>query len=102
MRKWADFLIYEVRFDTTRTRIVRLRLAIDTGHAVDESGEYLRDDVMSAIKSGSTFATVFQDPNTGDWALGDHVFLSAMNGIEYVKTVEGASQADDLGGIPLF
>jgi hypothetical protein len=57
------------------------RLAIDNGHAVDERGEYLRDDVVSAIKNGSTFVTVFQNPANGDWTRGDRVFLARGNDI---------------------
>ena len=49
--RWADYLIYEARFDATQTRIIRLRLAIDNGIAVDESGEYLRQDVVSASRA---------------------------------------------------
>ena len=48
----------------------RFRLAIDNGHAVDERGEYLRDDVVSAIKNGSTFVMAFQNPANGDWGAG--------------------------------
>src|SRR6266702_3577802 len=100
--RWADHLIYEARFDATQTRIIRLRLAMDTGIGVDERGEYLRQDVVSAIKNGSTFATVFQDPVTGDWTFGHQVFLAAVNGVEYVKIGESASEKDDLGDTPRF
>lgn len=100
--RWADYLIYEARFDATQTRIIRLRLATDNGIAVDESGEYLRQDVVSAIKNGSTFATVFQDQGTGNWTFGHRVFLAAVNGVEYIKIAESASEKDDLGDTPSF
>ncbi|MGT2471908.1 hypothetical protein [Paraburkholderia terrae] len=58
------------------------RLAIDNGHAVDEGGEYSLDDVVSAIKNGSTFVMVFQNPANGDWTRGDRVFLARVNDIE--------------------
>ncbi|BCF98123.1 hypothetical protein PPGU19_026920 [Paraburkholderia sp. PGU19] len=100
--RWADYLTYEARFDATQTRIIRLRLAIDNGIAVDESGEYLRQDVVSAIKGDSTFATVFQGPGTGDGTFGHQVFLAAVNGVEYVEIGESASEKDDLGDTPSF
>jgi hypothetical protein len=79
--KWADYLIYEVVSIQRKRASFRFRLAIDNGHAVDERGEYLRDDVVSAIKNGSTFVTVFQNPANGDWTRGDRVFLARGNDI---------------------
>jgi hypothetical protein len=101
MPKWADYLIYKVQFNAQRTHINRLRTFVDSGDSIGQSGEYARQDIVAAIKNGTTFVSIYQNSN-GNWDKGKKVYVVPINGAEYLKTVNDNKLVDNLDNLPEF
>lgn len=101
MPKWADYLIYEVRFNEKHTHINRLKVFVDDGDSVGKSSEHSRQDVVTAIKGGTTYVTIYKN-GSGNWDKGKPVYVIPVNGSEYLKTVSDNKLVDNLDNLPEF
>lgn len=101
MPKWADYLVYEVQFNAKRTHINRLRVFVDNGDSIGQSSEHPRQDIVAAIKGGTTFVTVYKN-SEGKWNQGKPVYVIPMNGSEFLKTVNDNKLVDNLDNLPEF
>ncbi|BEU50142.1 hypothetical protein MAFF211520_04340 [Ralstonia pseudosolanacearum] len=101
MPKWADYLIAAVQFNPNRAHINRLRLAQDKGESIGSFQDYDRQQVVAAIKSGTTFVTIYKN-GEDKWNQGKQVFVVPINGNEYLKTVADNKLIDNLDNLPEF
>lgn len=102
MVKWADYLIAEVRYNAAGTHIDRVRgYADDGGDAVGDTMEKTRQTVVSELKNGTTFCTIFKGDN-GKWKKGEGVIIDPVGGTEYIKTKPDSTKRDNLGNLPTF
>ncbi|BCM11202.1 DUF3892 domain-containing protein [Ralstonia pseudosolanacearum] len=101
MTKWADYLISAVQFNPKRTHINRLEIAPDNGDGVGKFLIYERETIVSAIKKGTTFSTIYRNGD-GKWNKGKEVFIVPINGTEYLKTVADNKLVDNLDNLPEF
>jgi hypothetical protein len=99
--KWADFCISAVRFNAAHTHIDYLRTHPDNGDALGVAQTYARSQVVAAIQTGTTFATVFRAED-GNWKFGAKVFIIHVHGIPYLKTVADGTPRDNLDRLPEF
>lgn len=100
--KWADYLVFAVRYDAAGTRINRVRVYADNGKAVGPRSELLRHQVVSLLASGTTFATIHRDYDQEDWTRGAFVTAVVIEGATYVRTDQEDEPHDDLGPIARF
>lgn len=101
MAKWADYGISAVRFNAARTHIDRVRAHPDNGESIGAGAEYTRQDVVAAIKNGTTFVTIFKT-SAGKLNKGESVYIVRINGTEYIKTVADGQAKDNLDNLPEF
>jgi hypothetical protein len=101
MAKWADYCISAVRFNSAHTHIDRVQTYPDLGEKLGSMVEIDRARVVSAIKGGTTFVTIFRN-SEGNWRLGQRVYIVKISGIEYIKTVEDNTTVDNLDKLPEF
>lgn len=101
MAKWADFAISAVRFNAAHTHIDRVKVHTDDGESIGAASEHSRQDVVAAIKRGISFISVFKN-HEGKWRQGQPVYIAKINGQEFLKTVENATEADNLDQLPEF
>ena len=101
MAKWADYGISAVRFNSAHTHIDRVRTHPDNGDTIGASAEQGRAAIVTAIKDGVTFVTIFKG-NDGNWNKGQPVYIIKINGTEYIKTVDNGKAVDNLDNLPEF
>jgi hypothetical protein len=101
MNKWADYGISAVKFNYAHTHIDRVRVHPDNGDSIGASFEQSRMDVITAIKKGTTFVTIFKG-NDGNWKKGQPVYIIKVNGVEFIKTVDNGKAVDNLDDLPEF
>lgn len=99
--KWSDFVISGVRFNSAHTHIDQVRVSPDNGDTIGASTTEMRQAVVSALKRGRTFSTVFMGGDN-KWQKGQPVFIDRVNGIEYIKTVPNGKPIDNLDNLPEF
>lgn len=101
MDKWADYAIYAVRYNTEHTHIAMVRMHADNGDAFSpETVEWTRQNVVAAIKRGTSFVTVFF--RDGQWKMGRPVRIIEIKGVEYIKTLKDNTAADNLDELPEY
>jgi hypothetical protein len=100
MPAWADYGVAAVRYNFMDTDITWLKILKDNGEFMGAPMDYPRQHVVSAIKRGVRFVTIFWEND--EWQIGEPVLLVKINGIEYLKTSEDDRIVDDLAGLPEF
>jgi hypothetical protein len=99
--QWADYTISAVRYNSQHTHIDQLEVRKDSGDSLGVANVWLRQDVISSIKSGKTFVTVLKNRD-GTWRKGDNVSIVRVNGVEYLRTDGNSRASDNLGELPEF
>lgn len=99
--KWADYCISEVRYNAEHTHIVKVKVHIDNGDSMGPSKEWLRTEVVDAIKTDKTFVTIVKT-NEDKWKKGEDVRVVTVNGTKYIRTDANAKASDNLGNLPEF
>jgi len=100
MAKWADYLISAVRYNTENTRIVKVELRKDTGDKAIDAGESTRSEIVSNIKQGTTYITIYKG-NDG-WKKGEDVRIKKVGENEFITTDPNETTRDNLGKLPEF
>ena len=99
MDKWADYLVSGVRTGPDQKHIDSVECHSDFGCVVCENITLSRAELISNIKKGCTYATVFKTA-IGKWRKGQEVRLVNVNGEDFVRTdsknVEASDNFDDV------
>jgi hypothetical protein len=98
--KWADYAITRVRFNDKHTHIDRVKIREDKGDSLGDEEERARSQIVSAIDSGTTFVSAFE--NNGKWQKGQEVFVVEIHGERYMKTVRDDTKKDNVDNLPEF
>ena len=98
MQKWADYLISGVKSESP-SRIKLVEVHSDFGYMVCETTIFSRAEVITNMKSGVTFSTVFRTP-MGKWRKGDDVHLVTINGEDYLRTDNQCIAQDQFDNVP--
>jgi hypothetical protein len=101
MDKWADYGISGVKFNSAHAHIDQVQVNQDNGDSMGGAVVKRRVDVVSAIRQGTTFVTIFRGANN-QWQKGQPVFIDRINGIDYLKTVPNGKPIDNLDNLPEF
>jgi hypothetical protein len=101
MSKWADYAISDVRFNDRNTHIDRVKARPDNGETVGAPIDHARADIISAIRTGVTYITIFKN-RENKWDKGQPVYIIKVNGTEYIKTVDNGKPADNLDNLPEY
>lgn len=101
MAKWADYGISAVRYNSAHTHIDRVQAYPDNGESLGSLVEFSRATVVSQIKAGTTFVTIFRGTD-GNFRKGQPVYIIKINGTEYIKTVDNGKEQDNLENLPEF
>ena len=101
MDKWADFLISAVRYDSDHTRIVKVKQYEDQGDNVGNAQEVSRQEVITKIKNGKKYVTIFKT-NEGKWKRGQEVHVLTVEGEDFIRTDANMKKADNLENLPEF
>ncbi|MGY5141679.1 MAG: hypothetical protein ACW9WZ_01375, partial [Nitrosopumilus sp.] len=97
MAKWADYLISQVSYSKDHVVSVAIRHSdsekgISTGTPID------RMTIISDIKNGITYLTIFQGKNT--WLKGDQIRTFSISGNPFLRIDGNRVELDNLGQIP--
>ena len=102
MAKWADYCIHEVRYDTDHKRIVKVKAKEDKGEELGSSEILTRQKVISNIKDGIEYITVFKKDGENSWSKGKKVIIVTVDNVEYIKTESNEKKVDNLENLPEF
>ena len=100
MSKWADYCISHVRYNSAGTHIDQVTVRTDIDDKLTDSIILSRTEVLNALKSGSTFITVYKEDNM--WQKGAFVKLIKVDGTYYIKTVLNKLKKDNLGKLTVL
>jgi hypothetical protein len=103
--KWADFLIAKVEYNPEETHIQRVLVYEDKGDTLGSSSEQLRSEVVTNLKSGKKYMTIYKakDKDNKDvWKKGAEVYIITIKNQEFIKTVRDETPKDNLGELPRF
>lgn len=100
MVQWANFLISAVKYNSDHTHIIQVQQHQDSDKQAGPAQIVSRQTVVSNIKAGFTYVTVYSDG--GQWKRGQRVIIDLVSGIEYIKTLADQTTKDNLGELPEF
>ena len=97
MKKWTDYLISEVRYDSKNLISTAIRhqdtdLEITLGEPID------RSTITSDIKNGLSYITIYNGKNS--WKKGHKIQTFSIEGIPYLRIDENKVKLDYLGDLP--
>jgi len=101
MATWADYLISVVQYNNEHTRIIQVKQHLDKGNTVGSSNIVARLTVVSNLKSGKNYCTIYKNKN-GNWDKGDNVIPYLVDGEYFIRTDGNKTKADNLGELPEF
>jgi hypothetical protein len=101
MAKWADYAISDVHFNDRHSHIERVKARVDNGDTVGTPTDHARADIISAIRKGVTYVTIFKN-REDKWNKGQPVYIIKVNGTEYIKTVDNGKPVDNLDNLPEY
>lgn len=98
MEKWAEYLIYTVRYNKEPKRIASVKTHEDKGDKISSSDlSFTRDEVIQKIKNGVSFCTIYKDKE--QWYRGRDVIVTSNN---FIKTEPNEKEEDNLGELPEY
>jgi hypothetical protein len=96
--KWADYVIFEVRYEGGHIEAVKLRK--DLGDKFGPLQEWTRAEVVAAINDDKTFVTIDYGELEKNWLeRGEDVSLYTLGDEQYLRTHRGQ---DNLKGLPEY
>ena len=102
MMKWADFLISAVKSGPTVECIDCVEVHSDIGCVVCETLIVSRIELITNLKKGFTYTTIFKTA-MGKWRKGEDVCLVLVNGKDYIKAgAKDCTPCDSFDNVPEF
>ena len=97
MKKWADYLISKVRYDSENLISIAIRhqdtdLGITSGEPID------RLTIASDIKNGLSYITIYTGKNS--WKKGHKIQTFSFAGTPYLRIDKNKVELDYLGDLP--
>jgi hypothetical protein len=100
MEKWADYLIFAVKTNPNQTHIDSVEVHSDFRSPINETLNLTRTDIINNIKKGFTYTTVYKT-KTGKLRKGENIYLTNVNGQEYLRTdTKNNAAADNFDNVP--
>ncbi len=97
MKKWADFLISEVSYDSEHLISIATRHE-DTDNGITKGKSINRLTISSDIKNGFTYITIYSGKNS--WKPGNKVKTFSIEGSPYLRLDKNKVKLDFLGDLP--
>lgn len=91
--KWADYLISAVKYDSNR-RIVQVRQHKDTGENIEEGEVIDRSTLISNLKHGMKYATIYN--SNSNWKYGEKITLNKSGRENFIRTDSNKVEFDNL------
>jgi hypothetical protein len=96
MVKWAQYLISEVRYSADHRRILQVKQHEDLDGEISEGIIVDRDVVVSNLKKGKTYITIYNG-SSKTWKKGEKVRGFSVDGEYYIRTDKNKVNLDNLG-----
>ncbi len=97
MKKWADYLISEVSYDSEHLISIATRHQ-DTDNGITKGKSIDRLTIASDIKNGFTYITIYSGKNS--WKPGNKLELFSIEGSPYLRLDKNKVKLDFLGDLP--
>ena len=97
MKKWADYLISEVSYDSEHLISIATRHQ-DTDNGITEGEPIDRLTIASDIKNGFTYITIYSGNNS--WKPGNKLKTFSIEGSTYLRLDKNKVKLDFLGDLP--
>jgi len=97
MKKWADYLISEVSYDSDHLILVVTRHN-DTDKGITRGKPIDRLTIASDIKNGLTYITIYSGKNS--WKKGNKLETFSIGGSPYLRIDGNKVKLDYLGDLP--
>ena len=97
MKKWADYLISEVSYDSEHLISIAIRHQ-DTDNGITKGKSVDRLTIASDIKNGFTYITIYSGINS--WKPGNKLRTFSIGGSPYLRIDENKAKLDFLGDLP--
>jgi len=97
MKKWADYLISEVNYDSKHLISVAIRHQ-DTDKGITVGIPVDRLTISSDIKNGLSYTTIYHGNNS--WKKGKVIQTFFIDGTPYLRLDENKVNLDYLGDLP--
>jgi len=102
MDKWADYLISSVKTCSDQKRIDSVECHSDFGCVVCENIILSRTELISNIKKGCTYTTVFRTA-IGKWRKGQDIHIVTVDGEDFLRTdSKNTVASDNFDEVPEF
>ena len=101
MKKWADYLISEVAYDLNNLISVA-KVHQDTDQGISKGELEDRSKIISNIKNGLSYITIYSGKNS--WIKGREIHIFSIDGNSYLRIDKNKAKLDHLGDLsePLF
>ena len=100
MAKWADYYISQVRYNPTgHIDYVTVSAELDGKKLVDSS-VLTRTEILDALKSGTTFVTIYMENNK--WQKGASLKRIKVDKNYYIKIIPDNTNKDNLGKLKVL
>ena len=102
MSKWADYLITGVRYDQNEVYISIVEAREDKDSELGSPANYKREQIVSAIKNGTSFVTAFKVKENDKYVfkMGASVDIIIVDNVEYLRTDKNKTKKDNLENLP--
>jgi uncharacterized phage infection (PIP) family protein YhgE len=97
MKKWADYLISEVSYDSEHLISIATRHQ-DTDSGITKGKSVDRLTIASDIKNGFTYITIYSGNNS--WKPGNKLRTFSIGGNPYLRIDKNKAKLDYLGDLP--
>ncbi|MBC8516794.1 MAG: hypothetical protein H8D31_06105, partial [Nitrosopumilus sp.] len=97
IKKWADYLISEVSYDSENLILVATRHQ-DTAKGITKGQPIDRLTIASDIKNGLFYITIYSGKDS--WKKGHEIHTFSINGSPYLRIDKNKATLDFLGDLP--
>jgi hypothetical protein len=99
LSKGVDYYISEVRYSIGSKHVGLLKVHQDTGGLIGPSELLLRNELIPAIETGTTFVTII---NTDEnWFKESDVYIVEIDGLKFIRTDTQKIASDNIN-LPKF
>jgi len=98
IKKWADFLISEVSYDSEHLISITTRHQ-DTDQGITKGQPVDRLTIASDIKNGISYVTIYNGNNS--WKKGHQIRTYSIGGRPYLRIDKNKATLDYLGDLPV-